>query len=79
MKDPVKTVNRVKKVHNGENNTCSICGITGHYTRDCENDENFMREVLDGCWTFWYCDHCGSEFFDESSYTEHTEKCSCQK
>ena len=67
------------KIRNGENNTCSMCGITGHYTRDCENDENFKQEVSDGCWTFWYCDYCGREFFEESEHTSHVKDCSCYK
>ena len=45
-----------KQNNNGQNNKCTMCGITGHYTRDCESDENFKQEVLDGCWTFWSCD-----------------------
>jgi hypothetical protein len=67
----------LKQDNNGQNNKCSMCGITGHYTRDCESDENFKQEVLDGCWTFLYCDYCGSEFFEESEHILHIESCSC--
>lgn len=69
----------LKQDNKGQNNKCAMCGITGHYTRDCENDENFKQEVLDGCWTFLYCDYCGSEFFEESEHILHIESCSCHK
>jgi len=68
-----------KQNNNGQNNKCTMCGITGHYTRDCESDENFKQEVLDGCWTFWYCDCCGSEFLEESEHILHIEGGSCHK
>jgi hypothetical protein len=68
-----------KQNNNGQNNKCTMCGITGHYTRDCESDENFKQEVLDGCWTFWYCDYCGSEFLEESEHILHIEGGLCRK
>ena len=56
---------------------CYICS-GDHYTRDCEYDEQWHQEVLDGCFSFWYCDHCGEEFLEEDKHKKHQDSC-CYK
>ena len=84
---PSNAIARRKKVFNflsseyyenlrsGKYNTCFMCGEKGHYARDCEKDEFWHQSVIDGCYTFWYCEFCGDEFMEENEYESHNKKC----
>lgn len=64
-----------ENLRSGKYNTCFMCGEKGHYARDCEKDEFWHQSVMDGCYTFWYCEFCGDEFMEENEYESHNKKC----
>ncbi len=74
------TINTLQKMSNSSNNKCFICGNSGHFAKNCNNNQNYESlsssdndsEYED----VWICSHCEKEFADEEKCIYHEKKCS---
>ncbi len=53
----------LKKMSNGTNNNCFICGTKGHFAKNCESYQVFV------------CEYCGKEFTENKKCEYHEKKC----
>ena len=58
------TINILRKMSNGTNNKCFVCGKEGHFAKDC------IKE-----YKVWNCKYCKEEFMKEEKCIKHEKKC----
>ena len=56
------TIDTLKKMSNGTNNKCFICGKLGHFAKNCQKNK---------CYESWCCSYCNKEFDSCKSATFH--------
>jgi cellular nucleic acid-binding protein len=71
------TIDILKKMSNGTNNKCFICGKEGHFAKNCQetescDDSNDSDEEYEEVWA---CDYCGKEFIKEKKCEYHEKYC----
>jgi cellular nucleic acid-binding protein len=72
------TIETLQKMSNGTNNRCFACGKTGHFVKDCQEQDDGWETVSDEDEDedeAWVCEYCGKEFNDEKKCEYHEKFC----